>query len=159
MNPYQSAGRVKAFLFLFAIAIILGALIYTQSLVSRLRDDIREYLNFYADVYAETATDFQTTDSRFFFEKVIQRINFPVIISSQRDAHPTAWKNIGIPVDATGPESLSEITQRMHKMDEANEPIPMHFEEIVLGYIHYGDSRIIRELRSLPYIEIVVVAL
>jgi len=150
---------MKAILFLLAIFIILGALIYTQSLVSRLRDDIREYLNFYVDVYAESASDFGSSDSRFFLEEIIRRINFPIIISSDKDANPTAWKNIGISPTNVTKQILAEVTSRMQKMDESHEPIPMQFQELTIGYIHYGDSRIIRELQWLPYIEILVVAM
>jgi len=159
MNSYQSAGRIKAIFFIFGIILVLGALVYTQSLVNRLRDDVREYLNFYADVFAEEATDFNNTDSEFLFEEIIQGIDLPLIISSQKFSAPNAWKNIGIPPGSPSEEQLEEILEIMGEMDEANEPIPLLFEDIVLGYIHYGDSQVIKELQWLPYIEIAVVAL
>lgn len=159
MNSYKSAGRLKAIFFILGIILVLSALVYTQSLVNRLRDDIREYLNFYADVFAEEATDFNNTDSEFLFEEIIQGIDLPLIISSQKFSAPNAWKNIGIPPGNPNEEQLEEILEIMSEMDEANEPIPLLFEDIVLGYIHYGDSQVIKELQWLPYIEIAVVAL
>ncbi len=159
MKSFHSAGRLKAIFFVLGILLVLGALIYTQSLVNRLRDDVREYLNFYADVFAEEATDFDNTDSSFLFEEIVQRIDLPLIISGQKYSAPNAWKNIGIPPGKPSEEELAKILDIMQEMDEANEPIPLIFEDIVLGYIHYGDSKVIRELQWLPYIEIAVVAL
>lgn len=159
MRPYRSAGRVKALLFILGIVIILGALLYTNSLVNRMRNESREFLNFYADVYAKAASDFQGEDYSFVFEQIIQRITFPIIISSNPDGNPTMWKNVGIPGDSTGSAVINKVTARMEKMDESHEPIPLTYDDIVLGYIHYGDSQLIRELRWLPYVEILVVAL
>ncbi|MCF7805754.1 MAG: HAMP domain-containing histidine kinase [Candidatus Marinimicrobia bacterium] len=159
MKAYRTAGRMKAFLFILAILIVLGALIYTQSLVNRMRDDAREFLNFYADVYARAASEFEGEDYSFIFEQIIQRINFPIIISNERNSRPTAWKNIGIDPTDHSQEAIDKITERMHQMDESTDPIPLTYEDIVLGYIHYGDSNLIRELQWLPFIEIGVVAL
>ena len=50
-------------------------------------------------------------------------------------------------------------------MDLQNKPIPISFsdsaseEDILLGYLHYGDSNLIQRIRWLPFIEISVVAL
>jgi len=159
MKTYRTAGRMKAFLFVLAIVIILGALVYTQSLVNRMRDDAREFLNFYADVYARAASDFQGEDYSFIFEQIIQRINFPIIISNEKDSRPTAWKNVGIPPSDYSEETIQKITSRMQSMDESTNPIPLTYNDLVLGYIHYGDSKLIRELQWLPIIEILVVAL
>ncbi|MEJ2051780.1 MAG: HAMP domain-containing sensor histidine kinase, partial [Calditrichota bacterium] len=96
---------------------------------------------------------------RFFLEEIIRRINFPISISSNQNANPTAWKNIGVSPTNVTKQMLRDVTRKMHKMDESHDPIPMQFQELTIGYIHYGDSRIIRELQWLPYIEILVVAL
>ena len=159
MKTYRTAGRMKSVLFVLAIGIILGALIYTQSLVSRLRDEAREFLNFYADVYAKAASDFQGEDYSFIFEQIIRRINFPVIISSEKESNPTAWKNVGVSPSDMSQDAITNVTKRMNKMDQATSPIPLTFDNMILGYIHYGDSRLIRELQWLPYIEIFIVAL
>ncbi|MBS1272275.1 MAG: Sporulation kinase D [Candidatus Marinimicrobia bacterium] len=159
MTTYRTAGRMKAVLFVLAIVIILGALVYTQSLVSRMRDDAREFLNFYADVYARAASDFQGEDYSFIFEQIIQRINFPIIISSEKSGRPTAWKNIGIPPSDYSEKAVQKVISRMESMDESTNPIPLTYNDLVLGYIHYGDSKLIRELQWLPFIEIGVVAL
>ena len=50
-------------------------------------------------------------------------------------------------------------------MDRQNEPIPILFndntsgESILLGYLHYGDSDLIRKLQWLPFLEIFIVTL
>ena len=58
-----------------------------------------------------------------------------------------------------------ELQKFLASMDQQNDPIPIVYmdrdsnESIILGYLHYGDSDLIRKLQWLPYLEIGVVAL
>lgn len=47
----------------------------------------------------------------------------------------------------------------MREMDRENRSIPLMYEDQVLQYIHYGDTRMINQLRRLTYIEIAIVGL
>ena len=44
-------------------------------------------------------------------------------------------------------------------MDKEIDPVPISYENIVLGYLYYGDSRLIQQLQWLPYVEVGIIGL
>jgi len=158
INLYHHSNIIKRLLLLGALVVILVLLTYTQKIVSRLREDSTNYVRFYAKVHVKAVTDQDTRAFDFIFDELIQGIPFPMIISSQPDSLPTSWR--GLDIRSDDPADIQrEVMQYMRVMDKTYPPIPLEYEDRILGYIHYGDTRQIRQLRMLPYIEIAVVGL
>lgn len=87
------------------------------------------------------------------FENIIKKVQFP-IIQSDKEGNPQSWRNIPSKITET-----KKIDQFMSTMDTQNTPIPLIYissggDEIIYGYLHYGDSILIRRLMWLPYFEI-----
>ncbi len=164
-SPYHLAGRIKSFLFITAVAIILGLLWYTQEIVNGLRAEARSILLFYAQLYARAANDADDGALNFIFEEIIKRTEFPIILASA-EGEPIGWKGIHVSQDSTSsPRARQEVRDIMHAMQREIEPIPLTYldaptgRSITLNYLIYGDSKRIKQLQWLPYIEIGVVAL
>lgn len=164
-SPYHLAGRIKGFLFITAVVIILGLLWYTQEIVNGLRAEARSILLFYAQFYARAANDADDSALNFIFEEIIKRTEFPIILASA-EGEPVSWKGIEVSEDSThSPVAREEVREIMQAMQREIEPIPLTYqnaatgESITLNYLIYGDSRRIKQLQWLPYIEIGVVAL
>ncbi|MFQ5822877.1 MAG: ATP-binding protein [bacterium] len=158
INLYFLRGRFKGLLFIFAILIIIFLLFYTQRIVGTLRVEAREILLFYTQLYARAASSETDTDLNFIFEQIIQRTNFP-IIQSDSEGNPTAWKGIGIDPNDRSPEAVEKVRKMINVMKREADPIPLKYEEYLLGYLYYGDSKLIKQLQMLPYIEIAVVSM
>ena len=94
LNLYKLRGRFKGLLFISAIALIIGLLFYTQRIVNALRAESRSILAFYAELYASAATTETNSDLDFIFNQIIQRTNFPIIMTDSEDI-PVAWQGIG----------------------------------------------------------------
>ncbi|MBU0711186.1 HAMP domain-containing histidine kinase, partial [bacterium] len=124
-----------------------------------LRADLNNQVRFYAGVYARAAIEESDQDFSFIFDEIIRKSSIPMIISAELDKTPTAWRNVGIEDTDTSPEAVTKLEKIMAEMDSANEPISLKYKNYNLGYIHYGDTKLIRQLITLPYIEISVVAL
>ncbi|MBC8174794.1 MAG: HAMP domain-containing histidine kinase [Candidatus Marinimicrobia bacterium] len=163
MKIYQQVGNIKAALFLGGILLVGSLLFYTQSIIDDLRKESREVVSLYAQLMVHGVTESEDAELDFIFREIIQKVKFPVIYSGD-DNIPINWRNL------TGDETLDvEVVQKyMVQMDKQNSPIPLVYslkrgtgqaEELVLGYFHYGDSKLIRQLQWLPYIEIGAVAL
>jgi signal transduction histidine kinase len=158
MNLYKHTGNIKAGLFILGIALIIGLLTYTQSLVTELRNDNRQIVRLYAEIIANIVQDDNDANLDFVFENIIQKVKFPLIQTSP-DHHPQMWKNL--------PKSANTQSKRerlMKTMDKLNEPIPLIYNdanigEIIFGYLHYGDSRIVGKLQLWTYFEIVAIAI
>lgn len=158
MGWYQFSRHFKSIFFVAAVLIILVLLVYTQQLVDQLRDEARHILEFYARMYARAASSENTADVGFIFDEIIKRTNFPLIYTDS--AHnPHYWKGINVPPEDRSEEALRQVRKIMQRMQRIASPIPITYHEITLGYLYYGDSATITQLRWLPYIEIGVISL
>ncbi len=156
---YSHSANFKRILVFFAVILISSLLWYTQNIVNNLREDSSELINFYAETYLDAIQSYEGEDFGFVFDKIIKKISLPMIWSEEKDRGVSGWKNIGIDNENTTLSDTLKIEKMMKKMDDANEPIHLKYEESSLGYIHYGDTILISKLRMLPFIEIGVVAL
>jgi len=159
MKQYRHTGNIKAGLFVLGIILVSSLLLYTQSLVHRLREDNHQIVTLYAEIIANTVSDPDDNDLDFVFENIIQKVQFPIIQTSL-DGKSQAWRNL--------PSNIISKEDRAYFlaiMDKQAEPISLTFvdhqtgKEIQFGYLHYGDSDLIRELQWLAYFEIIAVAL
>ena len=139
-------------------------LYYSQRITNQLREESRETVTFYAETYAKFASENDVEDFSFFFEQFIQRMTFPVIISTVEN-DPSDWKNLAVDSWDKSEQALNKVRRLMTAMDELNDPIDLNYFDpssntnIVIARFHYGDSKLITQLRWLPYVEIAVAGL
>jgi len=159
ISIYRLKGKFKGLLFISAIAIIILLLLHSQRIVNQLRTESRAILQFYANLYASAASE-ETSSSNlsFIFEEIILRTNFP-IIQTDPESNPISWQGIGIDSTDQSPEAIEKVKGMVEVMRHESEPIPLKYQEIMLGYLYFGDSKLIRQLQMLPYIGISVVGL
>ena len=159
MNWFRHSGNIKAGLFITGIIIAAVLLLYSQQIVNELREDNRQIVKIYAEIIAKTAADLTDTNLDFVFEEIIKKVQFPIIYSNA-DLEPTFYRNLPDTV-----LSEPELISILETMDKTNPPIPIFFTDTVndqairIGNIHYGDSRLIRKLQWLPFLEIGTMAL
>jgi len=139
--------------------LIFSLLRYTQIVVNKLREDSSNLVRFYAEVYAKAATDYGEQDFSFIFDQIIRKISIPMVLSQEIDKKPTAWKGIGLDEKNNTDKNLAKVQSLMNEMDLSNQPIPLKYNGKILGYIHYGDTELIKRLKMLPFVEIAVVGL
>ena len=155
LNRYSR--NIKTGLLILGMILITGIVIYSQWIVEKLREDNRNIVQMYSEIIAEAVESESDENLNFIFDKIISRIQFP-IIQSDEEENPQSWKNI--PVEE---QDLSRIKQNQELMDQQNAPIKLFFsdpvtgEKQLLGYLHFGDSNLIHQLLWLPYLEIGVI--
>ncbi len=157
-DPYRLTANIKAGLFALAILIIFGVLAYTQYIVELLREDSRHIVRIYTQLIGRIGQEDPNAEYSFLFDEVIKRIDFP-IVNTDAEGNPISWRNIDdVPNDSLTSLNVQRIRAVLARMDLENEPIPIRYEQTVLGYIHYDtDTRLIRQLAWLPFVEIAVV--
>ena len=157
MNHFRLYTNIKLGLFFIALFLIFGLLTYSNSIVDQLRKENRQIVTIYSQIIAKTVNEDNDDNLNFVFDEIIKKIQFPIIYSDQ-DNKPILSRNIDV-------ESLDDLLQPMKSMDSQNQPIAIAFNDsksgndIVLGYLHYGDSSLIRKLKWLPFLEIGIVAI
>ncbi|NIV71287.1 hypothetical protein GWN26_00880, partial [Candidatus Saccharibacteria bacterium] len=159
-NVYRFKGNFKSFLFILAILITVGFLYYTQLLVEELQVQSREYLNLKVKIFEENINSEESADQGFVFTEIIQTADYPIIYTDA-EMTPQFWRNVAIP-QAKGPvspDTLNLLQNMAEEFSKVNPPISISYKGNVLGYYFYGETDIIRQLRWLPFIEILVVAM
>src|ERR1051325_11604371 len=158
MKSYGSAN-IKISLLIIGIIIVIATLFYTQVIVSEMLEREREIANLYAKSIEYIANDKnQSGEYSFIFNNVISSntINFPVVVTDAKSKKPTFKKNINI--DSTLPKTEQEqlINEMLIDMDKINEPIKVSQDNLILSYVHYGQSMLVTRLKFLPFVEIKV---
>jgi len=161
-NIYRFKGGFKGFLFVLAVLLVFGFIYYTQILVNELQAQSRKFLNFRIKLFEKNINAEEVDDLSFLFNEVIQAADYPIIYTNEK-GEPISCRNIGHiskPLNyPVSPDTLQILKKYLQKFDRINDPIPISYQGRVLGYYHYGESRLIQRLRWLPYIEVLVVAL
>lgn len=164
-------ARSRAYVFVAVSILAIAIFLYTNSLIRRLEAQAATLSRSIAGLCADaTYAAREDEELRAIFTELIQVINFPIIVTDVRGI-PITWKGLPIdldPSDITHEEYLNatventagtafgEVIRFAQQLDRKNPPIPMtqHGESTVLGYIHYGESSMIREMRYVPALEL-----
>ena len=137
--------------------LIVGLFIYTQGIIEKLREENRETVSFHVKLFVKGIAEAEGKELDFIFREIIQPISFPIVIADV-EGNPQHWKNLPSNDDLT----LDNVREHLQKMAEENVPIPLIInldefgkaKDLELGFIYFGDSTLISQLRVLPYIEI-----
>ncbi len=158
MKIYKHSTNIKGGLILLGVILISSLLMYSQSIVNKLRNDNREIVQLYAEIIAATVKDESDANLSFVFDEIIKKVQFPLIYSD-RNHIPIYSKNL--------PEDLNQEDLLKHQktMSAQNKPISLDFVDsnsgkyLNIGFLYYGDSNLIKRLQWLPFLEIGAVAI
>ena len=156
---YRLSWFFRGLLFLGGMGIILLFLVYTQSLMAKLRENATSVSNAYAKLLAvATYPSTAGPELNVIFEEVIRKTDFPIILTDT-DGVPQVWKQVPVAWDDNSPQAVARLLKLVRKMDAVNEPIPLQAETDgeVIGYLHYGESPLVKRLSWLPYVGVAVV--
>ena len=145
-------GGFKSILFILAVGSGLILHFYTQNVIERLREESRAFVLFYANMYARAAETESVEDLSFIFDKIILKTHFPLIYTDSNN-NPLMWKGIGIDPEDHSDEATEKVKSIIHSLGKEFEPVLVHYKNLVLGKLYYGDSQLINQLRLLPYVE------
>lgn len=159
------SGNIKAFLFLLGFSIIAATLWYTHTIVTSLQKNQQETAKLYASSIEFLASERSAGgDVSFVFEKILQTINFPLILTDTKNEPllplATSTRNVALDSSLAEAEQIAYIKRLIADMDNVYPPIPVTYADtVILSYVHYGDSELVRKLRWLPYVEFAAAAL
>jgi NtrC-family two-component system sensor histidine kinase KinB len=169
----MSADLVKGYLFLGGGLVFLAFFFYTNRLIAQLESQSDTLSRLFARFCAvATVPASQNQEVKRIFSEVMREVRYPVVVTDVRGV-PWTWKGIGVSTtevpfevfsgtDPANPKdpTMKEVLSIVKKMDEDHEPVPMTRpgEELPIGYIHYGDSNLVRELKWVPFVQAGVVA-
>ena len=151
--PVSRMGNLKILLLVLASVFVLGLLFFSQRLTDQLLAREYEVVSLYARSLEYVANNDPAAGDLSFAFEVIRTIDFPMITTDAKN-NKIDSRNI----DTTGidPEQQDKFFRDLIvEMDQNNQPIRVAINDtLVLNYVHYGESALIRQLRWLPVSEI-----
>jgi signal transduction histidine kinase len=163
---------LKGYLFLGSSILIGGVFLYTNHLINQMNDQADALSRIFARFCATaTVPATESEEVQIIFDEVIQRIDFPVVVTDM-EGRPYAWKGVGIDwgdvsinesmaMDPKNPPPgpLTELVTIVERLDSENQPVLMvkPGTQEVFGLVHYGESDFVKQLRWIPFIEIAVI--
>lgn len=149
-----SATGITAYALAGAVLITGAVFLYLHRLVTTLERDAQVVGEIYAQFCRAAASPEGETEAiGVIFESVIQRIDFPVVITDREDV-PRQWINVDVAPDANDEASLERLGRLVDRMDARVEPIDIRVGRSgpLLSRVHYGASDRIQELRGVPWL-------
>ncbi|MGH1366504.1 MAG: sensor histidine kinase [Calditrichia bacterium] len=160
-NVYQFKVNFKSFLFILAVFIILGFLWYTQYLVKELQAQSREFLDLKVKLLEKNINSEEVKDLNFFFTNIIQTTDYPIIYTDLEDT-PQFWRNVDVEqmsIYQLPDDKIEYLKKLVAEYRGLNPPVSISYQGALLGYYYYGESPVIRQLRWVPFLQIIVVCL
>lgn len=156
--PRLSSTLLTAYVMIGVVCLAGAAFYYVNGLMGALREDaqiVSEIYGRFCSVAADPESGTETMD--VIFDHIIQRIDFPVIITD-REGAPRHWVNVGVPQDS---QDLEELRSMVHSMDRLSPPIDVRVgpDGPLISRVHFSESDRIRELRRIPFILVGVILL
>jgi len=144
----------KLFLLLFAFLIGMGSLIYTGTLVRKLKLEERENVGLWAEATRLVSLS-DTSQNVVFLSSIIDNNNtVPVILTDETDSIISA-RNF----DSEKLTNPGYIKKNLKKIKEKNSPIVINLEEGHYNLIYYKDSIILTMLIFYPYVQLGIIIL
>jgi signal transduction histidine kinase len=154
MDIYNNKNAIKLVLFLFALTIGVGTLVYTESFLKELRaEEIRK-----AKVYVEATHVAQSSTEEVSLSLVLNIIRgnntIPVIVVNE-DGKVDTHRNLD-PIKSKDPEY---IKKQIEEMAESNDPIEITYYGDRKVYIYFKESLLLTKLRIYPIILLAVIGI
>jgi signal transduction histidine kinase len=147
-----------ATLFLF----LLGwYLLYTQRIVRALRTDAQTFAEIYHEVQEGLATDpdvdpFGETEALARLQSIILESGVPLVMTRAQPEAPgadtvLAAQNLPFEADLTTREGQERVLRYAARLDTRNPPVG----DPTVQYLHFGDTPQVRNLRWIPWLQVI----
>lgn len=165
---FQNNLKTKLFLKLYfifgSILIILFFVIYSNSLILKVRTELEVLPQIYAELLEGTTKDnFETYLMNYFLKEFPQKINYPIIVTTEED-EPKYWKNIEVvqkPFQQLTENEKKKLNTIFQKMINSKNPIFLsnpQTDELICK-IYFSESSTMKKLRFVPYFEFFILFL
>ncbi|MCX7876912.1 MAG: HAMP domain-containing histidine kinase [Melioribacteraceae bacterium] len=157
-----SSLKIKLSLVIIGSLIAFSTLYYTQNLVEKLQQREKDIVQLFASGLEYAADpNSETNDLNFIFNNIINRIDFPLILTDKNDKIISTevgfgYKNILIDSTFTKNEIKNYLQKQVYELAKSHQPILVTTKDgVVLQKIYYGDSEIINRLKYYPFLQII----
>lgn len=134
---------------------------YTFNVIDKLKEDTRSQVVKYVKLWQFAAnSDMTGTEYQFIFDEIIVKATFPIIVLDS-DRNPIHFRNIeGVNESDTSEETRLRLKKIAEEMVNQNGDFPLIYAndaDTFVNFFCYGDSKVINQLKVMPFIEIGII--
>lgn len=163
---YSNQSTIKWVILVVAVIIGGGSIVYTNRLVSELKEGERNNINLWAKaIEFSSSPDVDESALTFISANIITPDNtLPVILVDSASQQVLLSMNV-LEDDMTIAEREQELETVLEKMQRENEPFPIPVRNTEDGsiseiqYVYYRNSYLLRQLGAYPYIQLTVIGI
>ncbi len=153
MNVYSRKQKLKTGLFILAVLLGVGIILYTDSLVKKIADEERNRIEIWAESIREfTEINLNQQVSPTVYKILGENKTIPVILIDDNDQIIDS-RNLN-------PKKINDtsyLQKQLRIMKEQHNPIVVEYAEGHRNYVFYKDSVLLTSLFYYPYIQFVTV--
>lgn len=146
----------RFFLTLLAVAIVTGTIFYTNFLSKKIQKEEREKISQWVEANKFIANAREGTDVTF--ASLIQQQNndIPIILTNEKDSI-IDFRNL----DSIEARSHGYLVDKLSEFKKNHAPIELvlNQEPYVADLYYYGDSKLLKQIKYFPIVQLLVVAL
>jgi two-component system, NtrC family, sensor histidine kinase KinB len=163
---------LRAYLFVSGFILVSGSVVFTYYLIHRQNEQSRAVSELFAEfVGTTTFAAIESPDLQAVIERVIKPANFPMILTDT-EGRPFVWRGVKVSSDSIDvstiatidpknppPGPIAEVIQTLQEFDRQNTPVAIRRPggtKAVFGYVHYGEPRIVQQLRWIPIVQLLL---
>ncbi len=157
---------LKIYFLAGTVILVTGALWYNNSLMTRMKAQSGHTTRLFSKFIGIALKDVSEESSQDFIREVREGITLPFVLTD-RAGRPIVWSGIGIKMladdeysrvidfDPDDPDDplLEKVRRTAMEFDRINDPVSVESETLAL-MIHYGSSKLSRELRVAPFVQL-----
>jgi two-component sensor histidine kinase len=149
--------NLRSALALIAVAIVTGTIFYSNFLSKKIEVEEREKINQWVEANKFIATAPQNVDLTLASEIQQKNTDIPIIWTNENDSIIDS-RNIDTSLIKANPDFLK---QKLKEFKSAHPPIILQLskEPFVADKYYYGDSKLLKQVRYYPIIQLLIVAL
>ncbi len=165
LDIYKSKSALRWIV--LGVSIVIGgvSILYTNSLVDKLKNREQRLIDLYAKSFEEVGSESNNANISFIVQEIIIPNNsIPVIVTDE----------FGVPIDSKNLESAENISnprekkrillEEMEVMEKIYPPIHIiqrddQGEVIGINYVYYKNSALLTQLQYYPYVQLSVIAI
>ena len=153
---YDQKSRLKILIAVLALLVGAATVIYTNLLVQRVSEREQQQIRLYAKAQEFIINSESDSNTLFVFNEIIDaNATIPVILSDGQNI--ISGKNIGMPARLPPADSVLLLESELRLMKQQHQPIVVKFGAGQVNYIFYRDSQLLRQLRTYPLVQLVVI--
>jgi len=154
---YDQKSRIKLLVLLLALLIAGATVVYTNTLVQRLSEREQHQIDLYAKTLRYIINTEDTKNLPFLQEEIIEaNTTIPVILTDGENINDA--KNLGLGAHLSEADSVRRMNAVLLDMQKRHPPIVIELAGGTRNYVFYQDSRLLRQLRTYPLVQLGVIA-